>query len=309
MSKSAAVIVTYFPDANAIENLEKVSGLCNVVVVIDNTPERMRVRFPNIKNITVWTPAENVGLASALNIGMKLAAKQGVENVFLLDQDSRPPYRYFQDMLNFKSKLSNTVHRFAFYVPNFYDRNSKTFATFPLLGRFSLRHVTCRGMPPLVENSALIAITSGMLITLDSFNKIGPFREDYFIDFVDNEYCLRANILGYSVAVNCDVILDHAVGQRSVKRFHGLTIKPNHHSPIRKYYIFRNGIRTTIDYFSTYPCYAILMMARLTHEILSIVLYEESKYKKIKALILGIYHGFTGRMGKCPMTSVEESPG
>lgn len=305
MSKSAAVIVTYFPDANAIENLEKVSGSCDAVVVIDNTPERIRVRFPNLKNITVWKPAENVGLASALNIGMKLAAKQGSENVFLLDQDSRPPHRYFQNMLNFKSRIASTTRNCAFYVPNFYDRNSKTFATFPLLGRFSLRHITCEGMPSLTDNFALIAITSGMLITLASFNKIGPFREDYFIDFVDNEYCLRANILGYSIAVNCDIILDHAVGQRSVNRFHGLTIKPNHHAPIRRYYIFRNGIRTTIDYFSLYPVYAILMTARLSHEILSIVLYEKSKCRKIRALILGIYHGLTGKMGKCRMIRLE----
>jgi len=305
MSKSAAVIVTYCPDANAIENLEKVSGSCDAVVVIDNTPERMRVRFPNPKNITVWKPAENVGLASALNIGMKLAAKQGVENVFLLDQDSRPPHRYFQDMLNFKSEIDRSTDHWAFYVPNFYDRNSKTFAAFPLLGRFSLRHITCEGMPSLTDNFALIAITSGMLITLASFNKIGPFRDDYFIDFVDNEYCLRANILGHPIAVNCDIILDHAVGQRSVKRFHGLTIKPNHHAPIRRYYIFRNGIRTTIDYFSPYPVYAILMTARLAHEILSIVLCEESKYRKIRALILGIYHGLTGRMGKCRIIRLE----
>ncbi|MBU0661741.1 glycosyltransferase family 2 protein [Patescibacteria group bacterium] len=302
MSKYAAVIVTYFPDADAIENLKQVSGLCDTVVVIDNTPEKMMRRFPDLKNITVWKSAENVGLASALNIGMKLATKQGVENVFLFDQDSRPPHHYFQDMLNFKSRMNSNPHSYAFYVPNFYDRNSKTFATFPLLGRFSLRHVTCEGMPSLTDNLALIAITSGMLITVSAYKKIGPFRDDYLIDFIDNEYCLRANKLGYSIAVNCDLILDHAVGQRSVKKFHGLTIKPNHHAPIRRYYIFRNGIRTTIDYFYPYPCYAILMMARLTHEILSIVLYEESKYRKIRALILGIYHGLTGRMGKFQMT-------
>ncbi|MBU1932156.1 glycosyltransferase, partial [Patescibacteria group bacterium] len=110
MSKYAAVIVTYFPDANAIETLEKVSGLCETVIVIDNTPEKTMRRFPDLNNLTVWKSAENVGLAAALNLGMKLATKQGVENVFLLDQDSRPSHRYFQDMLNFKSRMNSNPH-------------------------------------------------------------------------------------------------------------------------------------------------------------------------------------------------------
>jgi rhamnosyltransferase len=307
MPKHAAIIVTYFPDEDAIRNLERLSDLCDTVIVIDNTPEPKMESFPSLPNLTVWNCAENMGLASALNTGVRLAAKQGIENIFLFDQDSRPASQYFQTMLRFKSKADNTTRHYAFYVPNFYDRNSKTFAAFPLIGRFSLRHVRCGDMPLLTDDSALIAITSGMLITLSAYNTIGPFREDYFIDFVDNEYCLRANLLGYSIAVNCDLILSHAVGQRSVKRFCGLTIKPNHHPPIRKYYIFRNGIRTAIDYFRRYPFYAVLMMARLAHETLAIALYEESKHRKMRAVASGIYHGFMGRMGRCPLTYLEQS--
>jgi len=277
MPKHAAIIVTYFPDKNALENLERLPYLCDTVIVFDNTPVPKMEGFPSRPNLTVWNCAENLGLASALNMGMRLVAKQGIENIFLFDQDSIPCRQYFQTMLRFKSKADNTTHRYAFYVPNFYDRNSKTFSTFPLIGHFSLRHVTCREMPPITDNSALIAVTSGMLITLSVYNRIGPFREDYLTDFIDNEYFLRANLLGYSIAVNCDLVLDHAVGQRSVKRFYGLTIKPNHHPPIRKYYIFRNGIRTAIDYFRRYPFYAVLITARLAHEIFSVVLYEGNK--------------------------------
>lgn len=302
MPTHAAIIVTYFPDQDALGNLERLCDLCDTVIVIDNTPRPEMERFPPRSNLTVWNCAANMGLAAGLNTGMGLAAKQGIENIFLFDQDSRPSGQYFETMMRFKSKADNTSPRYAFYVPNFYDRNSKTFATFPLMGRFSLRHVTCRDMPAMADNSALIAITSGMLITLSVYNRIGPFREDYFIDFVDNEYCLRAGLLGYSIAVNCDLILDHAVGRRSVKRLLGLTIKPNHHAPVRRYYIFRNGIRTTLDYFRSYPLYAVLMTARLSHEVLSIFLYEKNKCSKIKAMTFGIHHAFTGRMGRCPRT-------
>lgn len=305
MSKCAAVIVTYFPDTGALKNLGEVSGLCDIVFVVDNTPGDMTTSFPKLQNLTVWKSPGNMGLASALNVGVRLAAKHRVENIFLFDQDSRPSRDYFESMLNFKSEIDRATHNWAFYVPNFYDRNSKTFGIFPLLGRLTLKHATCGDMQPVSDNRALIAITSGMLITLSAYKKIGPFRDDYFIDFIDNEYCLRASTLGFSIAVNCDIVLDHSIGNRSLRRFWGLTIKPNNHLPSRRYYISRNGVRTTIDYFPRYPCYAVLILARLTHEMLSIILYENKKHEKILALLLGIYHGVIGRMGKCQIAFLE----
>jgi rhamnosyltransferase len=299
MLNHASVIVTYFPDETALENLARLCDLCDSVIVIDNTPRPKRESFPSRANLSILNCSENPGLAAGLNAGMKRAQEEGIEHVFLFDQDSRPSDRYFQDMLSFKSNLSRTTARVAFCAPNFYDRNSRTFATFPLIGRYSLRHVSCKNMPPTTDDAALIAITSGMLITASAYRVIGPFREDYFIDFVDNEYCLRASILGYSIAVNCHLLLDHAVGCRSVKRLFGLTIKPNHHNPVRRYYIFRNGIRTAIDYFRFYPSYTILMAVRLTHELISVLLYETAKRSKLTMMIRGFWHGITGRMGKC----------
>jgi rhamnosyltransferase len=300
MPEPAAVVVTYFPDADAVRTLKRLSELCETLIIIDNTPEELREPFPQSSNVVLWNSEENIGLASALNRGMHLAAGRGIEEVFLFDQDSRPSDRYFQQMLEFKSRLMKSGRKIAFCVPNFYDRNSKTFAMYPVVGRFSIRHVTCRNMSETFDNAALMAITSGMLITQAAYRAVGPFREDYFIDFIDNEYCLRAHADGYSVAVNCNAILDHAVGRRSVKRLLGLTIKPNHHPPNRKYYIFRNGVRTTMDYFRQYPAYAGLMAARLIHEALSIALYEKDKYKKMRAMAFAIYHASLNRMGQCP---------
>jgi len=299
MPGPAAVVVTYFPDKDAVRNLKRLSELCEALIIIDNTPGKERKPFPQSSNAVLWKPEENIGLAAALNRGMQLAAGRGMENVFLFDQDSRPSDGYFQQMLEFKSRLTSSGRKIAFCVPNFYDRNSKTFAMYPVVERFSIRHVTCRNMPETFDNAALMAITSGMLISQAAYRAVGPFREDYFIDFIDNEYCLRANAVGYSVAVNCKATLDHAIGHRSVKKFLGLTIKPNHHPPNRKYYIFRNGIRTAMDCFRRYPAYAALMAARLAHETLSIFLYEEDKCRKMRAIAFAIYHASINRMGQC----------
>lgn len=304
MSESAAVIVTYFPDTDSIENLKRVASLCDKVIVVDNTPESTLVSFPKLHNISVFRFQDNVGLAGALNKGILIAEKEGFENTFLFDQDSRPPDHFFTNMLSFKSKIDCLDSNCVLYVPNFYDRNSKTFAKFPLITRFTLRHATCEDIESGTCDRATVAITSGSLITYSKYKKIGPLREDYFIDFIDNEYCLRIYKLGYRIAVNCDVVLDHAIGKRTIRRFFKLTVKPNNHSALRRYYISRNGVRTAMDYMRHYPPYAVLIAARMGHELLSILLCEDEKYRKIKGMFCGGYHGFTGRMGRCQIMSL-----
>jgi rhamnosyltransferase len=241
----------------------------------------------------------NVGLAAALNLGIESAASEGCNQIFLLDQDTRVPPLYFKKMLSFKMQVDKNSEKCAACVPNFFDRNSKTYARFPVLSRFTLRHISCKSSHSMLMSEATIAITSGTLIDYLKLRTIGPMREDYFIDFIDNELCLRIYRLGFKIAVNFDVTLDHAIGNRKAHNIMGVSLKPNHHSAERRYYISRNGVRTALDYSRNFPSYLMLMTARLAHEYLSIILFEQEKCRKLLASGLGIVHGFTGKMGKC----------
>jgi rhamnosyltransferase len=301
MDECASVIVTYFPDTFCFKHIERLTRLCALVIIMDNTPSSKKIRFPVLPNLIVHKFAENIGLAKGLNKGIELAGAKGFENIFLFDQDSYVPESFFSEMLRFKSDVDGKLNHCAIYVPDFWDRNSESSARFPILSRFSVRHASCRSLRAYKKNTALIAITSGNLITYSAYRQIGHFNESYFIDFLDNEYCLRVHKLGFEIAVNCNIVLDHSIGKRSKHRLFGLTIKPNHHNAVRRYYVFRNGIRTAIDYFRYYPSYSFLLVARFSHEILSILIYEDEKPKKIQAIGYGIYHGLIGRMGKCPL--------
>jgi len=301
MADCSSIVVTYFPDAACIEHLKRLAELCNNVIVIDNTPLDKETAFPIISNLTVVKFGENMGLAKGFNKGIKMAGEKDFENIFLFDQDSRVPSLFFADMIKFKERINEKYGPYAIYVPNFRDRNSNTTAKFPILTKWTLRHVKCKDLETIKKDGAFIAITSGSLITYSTYKKIGPLRDDYFIDFLDNEYCLRASRLGFKIYINCDVMLDHSIGKRSKHRFLGLAIKPNHHAPVRRYYISRNGVRTALDYFTSYASFMPLLLARLVHETLSILIYEDNKSRKMKAIVYGIFHGLTGRMGKCPI--------
>jgi rhamnosyltransferase len=301
MSGFAAVVVTHYPDRADISNLEHIARACPRLFVIDNTPQKDARAFTGLAGATVVKLGKNVGIAAALNLGTRLAGQEGYENIFLVDQDSRLPETFFAEMLRFKSRIDRKTATCALYVPNWRDRNTQTFGKFTLLTRGTCRIRTCaklQGMPP---RGALTAITSGTLIAHSKYKRIGPFREDYFIGFVDVEYCLRVWKLGFRVALNCRVTIDHAIGNRIVRRFLALPIKPTFQPPRRKYYSARNGIRTSLDYFSAFPLYLPFIVATLFLELLSVLLYEKSKTRKVEALLTGLFHGLIGRMGKCPL--------
>lgn len=294
----AVVVVTYYPTKDNIEHIESLCDRCKAVILVDNTPVGKSVQIRSYKNLVIKRFGNNRGLARALNQGMKLAHDQGCENIFLLDQDSKPQNDYFDKMLLFKERIEKKYDFCAYYVPNFFDRNSQTYAKFPIIKKYSLHHVTCEDLNENLVEGILIAITSGMLISYSRYREIGLFPKDYFIDFIDNAYALKAAKKGMRIAVNCDALLDHAIGNRKTHRALGLTIKPNHHAPVRRYYIARNGLRSAIIFGRIWPAFAFLIGLRFLHELVSIALYEKEKKVKIRAFLFGCWHGILGYMGE-----------
>lgn len=289
MHKYACIVVTYYPDKQTIENISKLSSLVKFLVVIDNTPESITI--PDRSNMLLITNGSNRGLATALNQGIHIAGTRGFENIFLLDQDSHVPSNFFMEMMEFKIRVDKCHGDCALYVPNVYDRNSGTFCRFPEIKKYFFRHYTFKKTSEYIIKKGLIAITSGSLLSYSKHLTIGPLRDEYFIDFIDNEYCLRISRNNLKVSVNCDVVLDHAIGHRENKKLLGISLKPNNHAPFRRYFIARNGIITSLLYINNFPSYSFLVCLRLFHEAFTILLFEDQKNKKLSALFSGIVAG------------------
>ncbi|MEJ7674744.1 MAG: hypothetical protein WKF59_19120 [Chitinophagaceae bacterium] len=87
-------------------------------------------------------------------------------------------------------------------------------------------------------------ITSGMLLNLSLYEKIGGFDEALFIDLVDNEYCIAAKKLGYSLIEFSHIYITHNLGKQvyrsSIKSLFLIKKKKNIHTPLRCYYMYRN---------------------------------------------------------------------
>lgn len=263
--------------------------------MVDNSTAEIdiEVLFPD-EHLLLIKNGGNLGLATALNRGVDKAIALGFEDIFLFDQDSRIPDNFITDMLEFKRDKADPST--VIIAPNFIDTNIGTEARFSVLKKWRWHNVSCSdGIAPLFVS---FAITSGTLLDAKLHKKLGPFRDDYFIDHVDSEYCLRSISKGLKVRINCNVRLSHQIGERCIKRLVGLTIKPNNHNHIRRYYIFRNGARLSFEYGSRFPSIITLNIARMIHEILSVLFFEENKPHKMRSIGKGILHGITNKMGK-----------
>jgi len=136
------------------------------------------------------------------------------------------------------------------------------------------------------------------LVPLSLFKAIGLFREDYFIDSVDHEFCLRARAHGCRILISCRPVMEHNIGAHVVNASRLRQFMSFNHSPARKYFIARNTIATVKLYFFQEPLWSMRQGWRLLSDFASILLFENEKLKKAEAFMVGAIHGIIGRTGR-----------
>jgi rhamnosyltransferase len=141
-------------------------------------------------------------------------------------------------------------------------------------------------------------ITSGSLIPLAAHAAVGPFRDEFFIDYVDSEYCFRARARGYRVIRTTKPLMSHTIGAPTRHDLLGIARWTTNHSPDRRYYIARNDTVMLREY-GGYPfgSWALKSLGRRLRTCKRIMLYERSKARKIAAVSAGWWDGVRGRMG------------
>ena len=133
--------------------------------------------------------------------------------------------------------------------------------------------------------------------SLRIYEQVGPFRDDFFIDYVDTEYCLRVKNHGLKIIVACSARLLHKLGNQKKFKVGGIEVRPTFHSAIRWYYISRNRISMIREYGMHFPHWLIYEMVINGYGFLRMLLFEDRKWKKILALTFGTLDGLKGQMG------------
>ena len=148
-----------------------------------------------------------------------------------------------------------------------------------------------------VVNTSTV-MTSGNLLNLKAYKKVGKFEEKYFINYVDHEYCLRLKKNGFKIKVHKNSILIHKLGNMASKNFFGKKITYTNHNYIRRYYITRNRLNTISKYFFTDFVFSLKELKAIIFEWIKILLFEKDKIKKQKSIIKGIFDFIRNKYGK-----------
>jgi rhamnosyltransferase len=281
-----AIVTTFHPQADVPQNLKLLREQVDGVLVVDNGSSlnelaplsRMRER----QEIGLIENHVNLGVAAALNIGVRWAQLQGFKWVALFDQDSRVLAGFTKAVFECYAAHPAKDH-VGLLSGRYVD---------PIANRVFSPRLGIDGAPHNV-------ITSGCVIPMSTFDVCGLFEENLFIDFVDVEYCMRIRKQGYLIAITEQAVLLHALGVPDEFRILGFGPywTPNYPGK-RLYYRNRNRIWMMTQYLFDDPAWCTRMCIAFGKEMAKVALGEKNKYQKIKWSLNGAFDGILGRMGK-----------
>jgi rhamnosyltransferase len=283
-----AIAVTYHPDAEFPARINRILRQVGALLIVDNGSGEAEIRMlrdlsGNPLITLVWN-SDNLGVASALNIGIAHAVRRGFRWVLLLDQDSCVNDDMVDELLAVQRAFPQRAE-LAVIGSGFLDVNKES----PSKSR------DARTDP---WEEVEYVITSGSLIPLSIHAVVGPFREEFFIDYVDLDYCLRARAKGFRVIKTRRPLMSHAIGAYTRHSWLWMNKWTTNHSPDRRYYIARNDTVMLREYGNyVLGLWAWKSFVRCFRLCKRIVLYEQMKASKIIAVGQGWWDGIRGRMG------------
>lgn len=263
--KLYAVVVWYHPTAREYEAIGLYKEDVAQVIVVDNSETDNRQLIEDGSRITYLPLMQNTGIAAALNKGCEMALEAGAEWVLTMDQDSRWDQQSVRDYLREAAQYEE-MDKVAIFSP-FHDCDGKP-EKHHRTGRFEVKEMV---------------MCSGNLLRLKAWQEAGGFREDFFIDIVDEEICCHLRQLGWQVVRTNRILLTHHLG--GGVRYAGPTKhRYTSHPAWRYFYIARNIRRMLHLYPDMRPYYKHQVYKYLKR----ICLYDfENKWDKLKSFYKG----------------------
>jgi rhamnosyltransferase len=287
--KIDCVIVCYKPDVVNLANICKALLTNSVnVILVDNSEVSYIAEMSNSLGVELIRLNENLGIAKAQNIGIRLAIENKAEIITFFDQDSEIENDFINNLIGPLKRNRPMV-----VSPVFFDR--KYGFRFPSykLNRFGLLK-EIENRPNETAYDVDVIISSGSAATKEVFEIVGLMNEEYFIDFVDTEWSLRCKNKGVPIKVVPSAIMKHSIGDKSIDlKFMRIFI----HSPLRSYYKVRNS-------FLFYRCRHVPFLfgmkeivSALTHNFLAIFVVGH-RWDYVRNYFEAIRDGLVGRKGK-----------
>ena len=290
-----AIITTYRPESDLVECVQRLTPQVAEIVIVDDgdteeNVEKLSRWFNGVPMVTVWHQSGNYGIAAALNVGVKIAREKGFTWLLTLDDDSIPDSDMVERLCEHLARIEGSQSVGIIGMkPTTINRSTSS----PRRGYYSHPWLDKRGI-----------ITSGSLFSLQTYATVGPFREEFFIDSVDYDFCMRARAKGFRVIQVQECGFKHSLGQNEKFKLGIFTINFESHSPARLYYAFRNSTILAKEYIRRDPLYSCAVVLSQSKTVMRIMFLQKNKYKKLFAIIRGFMAAMKGKMGRIESSDV-----
>jgi len=88
--------------------------------------------------------------------------------------------------------------------------------------------------------------------------------------------------------------MTHRIGQPTVRFIGPCAVTPTNHPAFRRYYITRNRFLVWRRYGRTEPRYVLADILASQKELLKMLLFEEDRKSKVRAMLAGLRDGLRG---------------
>lgn len=287
----AGVVTAFRPSGALVGNVESLLRQMPVVVVVDDGGGP---GFDHIFAALAKVGAEilslevNSGIGVALNAGIRRAREiSEPEYIVTVDQDSYLPAGYVQALHNAAAEARAARVEPGMISPSNIHGNP--------VKRARPRNGISLGKEP---------IQSGLMIPLATFDAIGGFWEELFIDLVDTEYYFRALGAGLPTVL-APAEFSHSLGTMVDARVLGFPVRVGGRSlrvrtaaTWRYYYIFRNRILVARRYAARYPLWVASGAWTDMRHLLVVTLLAPGRYQRLCFALRGLTDGLRGLSGR-----------
>jgi rhamnosyltransferase len=288
--KLFSVVVAYNPEYNKLLALCQVLSSSDITTVLIDNSDINKIEFTEISKLSkihIINLFDNFGIAKAQNIGINYALTQNADAIIFFDQDSQIDSSFLSNLI---APLSND--NISICAPLFIDFDSEIQLPVISINKFGLISYSNNFQKEL-DNK--IVISSGLIVKSEIFNLVGLMNEEYFIDYVDTDFCFRCFARNIKINVVPNAVMKHPVGDKMVKilGFYFFI-----HNPQRVYYQIRNCFL-----FSSKNYVPLLFRLReiislAFHQFFLMCFYYKNRLYYLKAFYYGFLHGLIGKSGK-----------
>ena len=281
----AACIVSFNPGPELRLALCSVLPQVSTVFVIDNASSKeSEVALTGLcaeLGVALIANKDNIGVAGACNQAATMAISRGYEWMLLMDQDSLAPVGLVQRLMRSADKWGG-AHLPAVLCP-------LSIASDPSGHRSAV---------PDADVVVDCCMNAGSIVRLAAWEAVGGYDEDFFVDYVDFDFCFRCRQHGWEVVQVCGAVMVHSAGSPTRHRLLWKRPLVSNHSALRRYYIARNRILFYRKHWHFDTRWVLCDGCNAIKEVVLIVLFETNRREKLNAIIVGVADGCRGITGR-----------